>query len=123
MKFDHLQLAMPPGEEDKARSFFIDIFEMKEEKKPEPLDSRGGCWFRKDDVILHIGVEKEFKPQKKAHPALIVEDLGFLEKKLKDNGYEVIWDHALPNRARYYTADPFGNRIEILQEGDGFSQK
>ena len=123
MKLDHIQLAMPRSKEDEARNFFIEILEMKEEIKPEPLASRGGCWFRKDGVSVHLGVEKNFVPQKKAHPAFIVSDLLDLEKKLKEKSYEVIWDDALPTSDRCYTIDPFGNRIEFLKDGDGFSQK
>jgi catechol 2,3-dioxygenase-like lactoylglutathione lyase family enzyme len=123
MKLDHIQLAMPQGKEDEARSFFINILEMEEETKPEPLASRGGCWFRKDGVLVHLGVEKNFTPQKKAHPAFIADNLLNLEKKLKEKSYDVIWDDALPNCNRFYTTDPFGNRIEFLKNGDGFSQK
>lgn len=123
MKLDHVQLAMPPGEEVKAIRFFKDIFDMVEEQKPEPLSSRGGCWLRKDGVILHIGVDEAFRPQQKAHPAFIVEDLYSLANKLKAHGFDVIWDNALSDRTRFYTADPFGNRIEVLKDGDGFSQK
>ncbi len=123
MKLDHIQLAMPAGKEDEARNFFIKILEMAEATKPEPLVPRGGCWFRKDRVIIHLGVEKNFIPQKKAHPAFIVNDLLNLEKKLKEKSYDVIWDDTLPDRKRLYTTDPFGNRIEFLQDGHGFSQK
>lgn len=122
MKLDHIQLAMPEGKEEEARSFFIGILEMEEEEKPEPLASRGGCWFRKEEVIVHVGVENSFVPQKKAHPAFVVENLTNLEKKLKEKSYQVIWDEALPNRKRFYTTDSFGNRIEFLKAGDGFNQ-
>lgn len=123
MKLDHIQLAMPKGAEEKARSFFSGILGMVEEEKPYPLSERGGCWFRKGSVILHVGVEQEFSPQKKAHPAFVVSNLKELERKLKERGFEVIWDEALPNRTRFYSTDPFGNRIEFLRDGDGFSQK
>ncbi len=69
------------------------------------------------------GVEKEFSPQKKAYPAFCITDLEILERKLKEHNYEVIWDNALPERKRFYSTDPFGNRIEFLQDGDGFNQK
>lgn len=96
---------------------------MVEEVKPEPLASRGGCWFRTGDVIVHIGVEKDFAPQKKAHPAFCVEDLDGLAKRLATADYSVVWDDALPNRRRFYTADPFGNRIEFIADGDGFGRR
>ena len=123
MKIDHIQLAMPKGAEEEARAFFSGVLGMSEEEKPYPLSERGGCWFRKGSVILHIGSETEFAPQKKAHPAFVVADLGELERKLKDKEHQVLWDDALPNRKRFYSTDPFGNRIEFLNEGDGFSQR
>ena len=123
MKLDHIQLAMPLGEEAKAREYFTGVLGMDEEEKPEPLASRGGCWFRSVSVILHVGGECAFSPQSKAHPAFSISDLEALEKKLKEKEYEVIWDHELPGRKRFYSTDPFGNRIEFMQEGDGFSEK
>ena len=123
MKLDHIQLAGPPGCEDQARSFFVDLLGMVEVDKPEPLKSRGGCWFESGDAIIHIGIEEPFTPQQKAHPALIVEDLVQLAAKLETQGYPVNWDDALPDRKRFYTHDPFGNRIEFMNDGDGFSQR
>lgn len=120
---DHIQLAMPPGEEEKARAFFHDILGMLEEEKPEPLASRGGCWFRSGSTIVHLGVEKEFSPQRKAHPAFCVSDLNGLADKFDKKGYAVAWDEALPDRKRFYTSDPFGNRIEFIQSGDGFGER
>ncbi|MEZ5412777.1 MAG: VOC family protein [Opitutaceae bacterium] len=122
-RLDHIQLAMPPGGEDQARAFWRDLLGMVEEIKPEPLASRGGCWFRAGEIIVHIGVEKEFMPQRKAHPAFCVRDLDGLSRKLVAAGYSVTRDEALPNRQRFYTADPFGNRLEFITEGDGFTQK
>lgn len=123
MKLDHIQLAMPRGGEAKARTYFCDLLAMTEEEKPYPLNERGGCWFRKGSVILHIGVDKDFTPQMKAHPAFVIAELRALEIKLREDGYPVVWDDALPERTRFYTTDPFGNRIEFIQDGDGFSQK
>jgi len=70
-----------------------------------------------------LGVEKDFAPQKKAHPAFCVRDLDGLAQRLAGAGYPVIWDDALPERRRFYTADPFGNRIEFIANGDGVGQK
>ena len=123
MKIDHIQLAMPRGEEDKARKFFIQILGMKEELKPKPLDIRGGCWFREDELIIHVGVEDNFRPQKKAHPAILVEDIESLGSTLEENGYPVTWDECLPDRRRFYINDPFGNRIEIIRKNDGFQDR
>ena len=123
MKIDHIQLAMPEGGEGNARRFFSDILGMTEVEKPYPLSERGGCWFEQGSAIIHLGVEKEFAPQGKAHPAFVVPKLNELAAKLIENDYEVIWDDALANRSRFYTSDPFGNRIEFLKDGDGFTQK
>ena len=122
LSLDHVQLAMPEGEEDRARAFFGGVLGMEEEVKPEPLASRGGCWFRSGGAILHLGVEKDFAPQKKAHPAFCVSELDQLASRLEEAGYPVNWDTALPERRRFYTADPFGNRIEFMQDGHGFTQ-
>lgn len=123
MKLDHIQLAMPKGGEDAARSYFIDILDMEEETKPYPLSERGGCWFRHGSVRLHIGAQSDFSPQKKAHPAFLTHDLKELETKLKERGHTIVWDDSLPNRERFYSTDPFGNRLEFMKDGDGFSQK
>jgi catechol 2,3-dioxygenase-like lactoylglutathione lyase family enzyme len=123
MKLDHIQLAMPEGGEEKARAFFAGLLGMVEEEKTYPLSERGGCWFRKGTVILHLGVDEGFIPQKKAHPAFIVPDPGAMDQALRAFGHEVAWDVALPSRKRFYTHDPFGNRIEFIKEGDGFSDK
>ena len=120
---DHIQVAMPPGQEAKARGFFAGLLGMQEEQKPEILASRGGCWFRAGHAILHVGVEKDFIAQTKAHPAFCSTELDALAKRLAGQGYPVEWDDALPSRKRFYTHDPFGNRIEIIQDGDGFGQK
>lgn len=122
MRIDHIQLAAPKGEEEKARAFFGGLLEMEEETKPEPLQGRGGCWFRKGEAIVHIGVDGDFSPQGKAHPAFVIADLDALAEKLGQADYPVNWDGALPDRRRFYTADPFGNRIEFMQAGSGFSE-
>ena len=123
MKLDHIQLAMPPRQETEARRFFGELLGMAEEAKPFPLSERGGCWFRAGDVILHIGVEADFQPQRKAHPAFIMPDLAALETRLTAQNLPVKWDTALADRTRFYTTDPFGNRIEFIQAGDGFSER
>lgn len=122
-RLDHIQLAMPPGREDDARSFFAGILGMIEQTKPEPLASRGGCWFEAGSAIVHLGVEKDFLPQRKAHPAFCVSDIDSLAAVLQQNDKGIQWDEALPNRRRFYTTDPFGNRIEFIQSGDGFTEK
>ena len=113
---------MPPGKEELARSFFGEMLEMEEEQKPFPLSERGGVWFRAGSAIVHVGVEEDFQPQRKAHPAFIVDDLDALASRLLAGGYEIQWDESLLERRRFYTADPFGNRIEFMFDGHGFTQ-
>ena len=113
-RLDHIQLAMPPGEADKARAFFVGLLGFDEEPKPEPLASRGGCWFRHGDVMVHLGVEAEFSPQKKAHPAFTVRPLEALADRLKEHDYPVKWDRSIVGCPRFFSTDPFGNRMEFL---------
>ncbi|MBV7340125.1 VOC family protein [Chloroflexi bacterium TSY] len=119
---DHVQLAMPEGAEDKARQFYGRLLGLKEVDKPEPLASRGGCWFETPGVIVHLGVEEGFVAARKAHPAFLVSNLDELWKALKNSGAEVVADTSLSDVRRFHTEDPFGNRIEFIQNGNGFSQ-
>jgi catechol 2,3-dioxygenase-like lactoylglutathione lyase family enzyme len=109
-ELDHVQVAAPPGCEDDARAFYRDLLGLTEVEKPEPLRGRGGVWFEQ----LHVGVEDDFAPARKAHPALRVEDIDALAERLAAAGRRVDWDDALPGVRRFYTADPWGNRVEIL---------
>lgn len=122
-QIDHIQLAMPAGKEEIARGFFRDILNLNELEKPEPLASRGGCWFENKYVTIHCGVEKEFSAARKAHPGIVVDDIDSLAEQLKSNNYTVLWGDALPDRRRFYTNDPFGNRMEFMNDGDGFRQR
>jgi len=122
MKLDHIQLAMPKGGEERARCYFVDTLGFLEEAKPEPLRARGGCWFRKGEAIVHMGIDPEFAPQRKAHPAFLIEDLRGLASSLEKSGFTVSWDDTLAERSRCYSSDPFGNRLELMQEGSGFCQ-
>lgn len=117
-RIDHVQLAMPPGEERKARDFYAGILDMAEVEKPAELRERGGAWFRSGDVIIHLGVEPEFRPARKAHPALVCRDFSALVQKLTAAGCAVTPDPLLiDGRARCYVHDPFGNRIELIASG------
>lgn len=115
LRLDHLQIAAPPGCERAARVYYGEILGMAELEKPEPLRSRGGCWFRCGGQQIHIGVERDFRPAKKAHPAFVVEDLDALRKKLLERDYVVIDDENLPGIRRFYSEDPWGNRLEFLE--------
>jgi catechol 2,3-dioxygenase-like lactoylglutathione lyase family enzyme len=113
---DHVQLAMPPGADAEARAeaFYAGPLGLERRPKPEPLASRGGCWFSNDAVTIHLGVEDDFRPARKAHPALVVDDLDALAAALEQAGHPVRWSDELPAVRRFYTDDPFGNRIELL---------
>lgn len=112
---DHVQLAMPPGEEERARAFYDGLLGLAEEPKPANLAARGGCWFGSGSARVHLGVEADFRPARKAHPALRVDDLGELLARLRGAGVEVVDDEPLEGYDRAYVHDPFGNRIELLE--------
>lgn len=114
---DHVQVAAPVGCETSARSFYGDLLGLAEVEKPEPLRARGGAWFRLGNQQLHIGVDEAFQPALKAHPAIRVVDrssLDLLADRLGAAGFPVIWDDALTDAHRFYSEDPWGNRIELL---------
>jgi catechol 2,3-dioxygenase-like lactoylglutathione lyase family enzyme len=114
---DHVQLAMPMGEEARARAFFCDVLGMTEAPKPAALAARGGAWFMAGAVQLHLGVEPEFRPARKAHPALLVDDLAALVATLAAAGVVVIDNEpALEGYRRVHIHDPFGNRIELMEK-------
>ncbi|MGC1549217.1 MAG: VOC family protein [Rhodanobacter sp.] len=112
---DHVQLAMPPGGEEAARSFYHQALGLTELEKPPQLAARGGVWFACGSLQLHLGVEDEFRPAKKAHPALIVKQLDSLLAQLREAGFEALDDVSIPGVRRAFTADPFGNRIELIE--------
>ena len=107
----HVQLAIPVGGENAARAFYVDVLGLTEMDKPAALAGRGGLWLRGGDLHLHLGVEDQFAPARKAHPALVVDDLAAAHAALP----APTAISALPGSQRFYVADPFGNRIEILQ--------
>ena len=111
----HVQLAMPRGEEQAARGFYGAVLGMTEVAKPAHLAVRGGVWFAAGTTQLHLGVEDEFRPARKAHPALLVRGLRELRARCTSAGLEVFDDHPLEGFARFYVSDPFGNRIELLE--------
>jgi catechol 2,3-dioxygenase-like lactoylglutathione lyase family enzyme len=112
---DHVQLAMPAGGEPLARAFYSDVLGLPETPKPPHLAARGGCWFESGAVKVHLGVEADFRPALKAHPALVVRNLASMIAALKESGAEVIADEPLDGRDRVYVHDPFGNRLELLE--------
>jgi catechol 2,3-dioxygenase-like lactoylglutathione lyase family enzyme len=112
---DHVQIAAPPGSEVQARNFFADALGMTEVPKPVSLRARGGIWFQCGAQQLHVGIEADFSPAKKAHPAIRVHNLSDLRLRLRNAGITVIEDDNLPDAERFYVNDPFGNRLEFLQ--------
>lgn len=106
---------MPPGREDAARGFYAGVLGMDELEKPPALAARGGAWFGAGGVQLHLGVEADFRPARKAHPGVEVDDIDALAERLRASGFDVRFDAELPGYRRFYVADPFGNRLEFLQ--------
>jgi catechol 2,3-dioxygenase-like lactoylglutathione lyase family enzyme len=115
---DHVQLAMPEGGEVEARRFYAGLLGIPEVAKPPNLAARGGCWFEQAGLKIHLGVEKEFLPARKAHPAFLVDDLFALISRLETAGIPTTADEPLAGFVRRYVSDPFGNRIELMQRAD-----
>jgi catechol 2,3-dioxygenase-like lactoylglutathione lyase family enzyme len=111
----HVQLAMPRGREAEARTFYASVLGMTEIVKPPHLAVRGGVWFSAGGAQLHLGVEDDFRPAKKAHPALIVRGLRDLRARCEASGVPVAEDQPLDGFDRCYVSDPFGNRLELLE--------
>lgn len=113
--FHHVLLAIPEGGEEQCREFWGQMLGLTELAKPETLIGRGGCWFRGDGIEIHLGVEADFSPTRKAHPAILVTDLVALANRFEANDVALTWDDAFLGFDRFYANDPFGNRIEFLQ--------
>jgi catechol 2,3-dioxygenase-like lactoylglutathione lyase family enzyme len=112
---DHIQLAIPPNSEDLARLFYGEILGLREQPKPKHLVNRGGIWFEQEDLKLHLGIDRNFCPAKKAHPGLLVEDLDELVSRCEKSGYMVEAGESVESYRQVYVTDPFGNRIELLE--------
>ncbi len=114
---DHVQLAMPVGGEELARWFYVGSLGLVEVPKPPPLAARGGCWFERGHVRVHLGVEVDFVPARKAHPALVVAGLDVLVGALERTwGLSARWSDEIPGTRRCHVDDPFGNRIELIED-------
>jgi catechol 2,3-dioxygenase-like lactoylglutathione lyase family enzyme len=107
----HVQLAAPPGSEPLLREFYVGVLGLREVPKPPALAARGGVWFRGEGVEVHLGIEDDFRPARKAHPAFLVDDLDRYAARLPD----AVPDTLFPGYRRIYVSDPVGNRIELLQ--------
>jgi len=115
LSLDHVQLAMPAGGEAKARAFYGELLGIPEVAKPAQLAARGGCWFERGPVKVHLGVEEDFRPARKAHPAFLVDNLAALIIKLGGAGHKVRSDVPADGYERVHVEDPFGNRIELME--------
>ena len=116
---DHVQLAIPAGGEAEARRFYAGLLGLREVPKPAGLAGRGGVWLVGRGIALHLGVERPFVPARKAHPALLVDGLAALIDRLAEAGVPAVPDDALKGISRVYVADPFGNRIELIEAAHG----
>ncbi len=115
MRIDHVLLAMPRGREQEARAFYAGVLGIPEIQKPKNLAKRGRCWFVRGALKIHLGVDDDFRPALKAHPAFLVEDLSGLRRMLKAAGFKPVIVEPLEGYDRIYVDDPFGNRIELLE--------
>lgn len=111
----HVQLACPPDTEQALRDFYAGVLGLEEVPKPATLAARGGCWFRGYGIELHLGVEDDFRPARKAHPGMLVRDLDAWAGSLSEAGYPVRFDDGFPGMRRFYSEDPHGNRLEFLE--------
>jgi len=117
IEIDHIQIAAPKGCEEVARFFFGSLLKLEEIEKPEALRARGGCWFRVGSRQLHIGVEEDFRPARKAHVAFAVpkDEIEQVFVRLTMDGVPCQWDNAIDGIRRFYTSDPWGNRLEFTE--------
>ncbi len=115
---DHVQLAMPAGGEARARAFYGTLLGIPETPKPAHLAARGGCWFERGALKVHLGVDADFRPARKAHAAFVVEELSAFVIACNREGYATSSDEPLPGYNRAYVDDPFGNRIELMEAVD-----
>lgn len=110
----HVQISLPPGGEDECRAFYVGVLGFVEIPKPPVLAARGGLWVRADALELHLGVEEDFTPQRKAHPGILVRELDALAERVTAAGYETTWDDNFPGYRRFHTHDNNGNRLEFI---------
>jgi catechol 2,3-dioxygenase-like lactoylglutathione lyase family enzyme len=115
ISLDHVQLAIPPKVEERADEFYMELLGFSREEKPEALERRGGRWYAQGVTRLHLGVDNDFVPSAKAHVALRVDDYDELRERLRAHDCRVQPDDEIPGIERFYTWDPFGNRLEIIR--------
>jgi catechol 2,3-dioxygenase-like lactoylglutathione lyase family enzyme len=120
---DHVQLAMPAGKEQEARAFYGEALGIAERAKPGHLAVRGGVWFENAHVKIHLGVDREFRPARKAHPGLLVQGLPDLVARLRGSGHEVVEDDEASIPYHVYVFDPFGNRLELIEASGAATER
>ena len=113
---DHIQIAVPKGSEDTCRAFWHDVIGLDELEKPQALRARGGVWFALAGAELHLGVQTPFDPARKAHPGFRVTNIQGLAERLSAAGHITNWDDNIKGRLRFFSEDPFGNRLEFLEK-------
>jgi catechol 2,3-dioxygenase-like lactoylglutathione lyase family enzyme len=113
-RLDHVQLAIPSGAESRCDEFYVNVLGFRVLEKPPILAARGGRWYQHGDALLHLGVEDEFRPAKKAHPALVLDNYDETLHRIGESGVEVVPDESIPGTQRCYVADPVGNRLELV---------
>ncbi|HEX4864106.1 MAG TPA: VOC family protein [Acidimicrobiales bacterium] len=116
---DHVQLAMPEGGEEKAEWFYRDVLGLAVLPKPPAMAARGGRWFERGAVKIHLGVEDDFRPARKAHPAIVVANFDALLARLQSAGVQFRPADDGPGARRGHIDDCFGNRIEIIDPAGG----
>lgn len=112
---DHVQIAAPPGSEPAARDFFSSVLGLPEVQKPPSLQAAGGCWFQLGPRQLHVGIDADFRAAGKAHVAVAASDLGELFRRLEAAGFACRWDDSVKEVRRFYSHDPWDNRIEFTE--------
>jgi catechol 2,3-dioxygenase-like lactoylglutathione lyase family enzyme len=117
---DHVQLAIPAGEEERCDEFYVGLLGFHVLEKPPVLAARGGRWYQRDDALVHLGVDPHFSPATKAHPALVVDEYDDLLTRLRAAKVEIRPDESIPERRRCHVDDPVGNRLELI---DGASAR
>jgi catechol 2,3-dioxygenase-like lactoylglutathione lyase family enzyme len=112
---DHVQLAIPAGAEEQCDEFFCGLLGFSILEKPELLARRGGRWYQKGEMQLHVGVDPDFRPATKAHPAFVVSDYDAVLAKLRDADVRIIESDEIPGTTRCHIYDCVGNRIELIK--------
>lgn len=113
-RLDHVQLAIPAGEEERCDEFYVTVLGFRKLERPAVLAARGGRWYQRGDALIHLGVDPSFQPATKAHPALVLDDYAATLGRLDAAGVTVRPDDSIPATTRCHLNDPVGNRLEFI---------